>query len=252
MSGLSYRVGAQREVTPGWFAGVTAAYSDSWLAANDGYTKSEGVGGDMAVSLKHQRGPWLFAVSTHLGYKSLDNRRVVDVGPDVAAIASASEVWTMGARFRASRQFVFTDWYLKPRIDLDILHTRMPAFAEKSDAPYSLQVAAMQEWTPMISPAVELGGRFDLGESTSVHPYLSLGASFMRNERLSAEAWFKTADADISRFRSSVKMPSSLLDIGLGAQLFSAGKYELRAEAKSRIGEDFLEQEGSLRFSVRF
>jgi outer membrane autotransporter protein len=176
----------------------------------------------------------------------------VDAGPDLVALSSASEVWTMGARLRASRQYVFADWYLKPRLDLDILHTRMPSFAEKSDAPYSLRIGAMEEWTPMISPAVEIGGRLELDESTSVHPYLSLGASFTRNERLSAEAWFKGAEAGVSRFVSSVKMPGTLLDVGLGVQLFNSEKYELRAEARSRIGKDFLEQEGSLRFSVRF
>lgn len=252
MTGLSYRIGAQQEILPNWFAGITAAYSDSWLSANDGNTKSEGMGGDISVSLKRQSGPWLFALSTHLGYKSLDTSRYLDVGPDRSIISSASEVWTLGARFRTSYQFDFSDWYLRPRIDLDAVYTHMPAFTEKSASAFSLRVGTMNEWTPVVSPAIEIGGRLDLNERTSAHPYLSLGASFMGNKHLAADARFSRATDSSPGFVSTVKMPSTLLDVGLGVQLFNSDKYELRAEAKAHIGQNFLEQEGSLRFSVRF
>jgi hypothetical protein len=53
-------------------------------------------------------------------------------------------------------------------------------------------------------------------------------------------------------FRSTPAMPETLLDVGVGVQLFAHDRYELRGEYKSQIGAHFLSHDASLRLSVGF
>ncbi|WP_374253751.1 autotransporter domain-containing protein [Xanthobacter sp.] len=63
LNSVTYRLGAQKEIVDNWFLGATAGITQSWLSDVNGLSDTGGVAGDIAVSLKHQVGPWLFAAS---------------------------------------------------------------------------------------------------------------------------------------------------------------------------------------------
>ncbi|MEP9375285.1 hypothetical protein ABLE91_01130 [Aquabacter sp. CN5-332] len=250
-SAVTYRVGIQREVIDDWFVGATAGFTQSWLNGSDGFSSTEGNGADAALSLKHQIGPWLFALSGHLGFGSYQTDRVIDIGDDVDQATGTSNVLTGGGRFRASYEFAFSTWYVKPYADFDVLYTYMPAYQEQGIGT-TLDFASAQQWNFAFSPNVEIGGRFDLSPSLWLRPHGSVGMTFFAKDSMPIGVSLSDADDAIGDFMTEVTMPSTLVNLAAGVQLFDTKGYEVRAEYKADIGDNYLSQELSARFAVQF
>lgn len=249
--GRSYRMGAQWEIRPDWFFGATAAYNTNTLHTSDHLTSIRGEGGDVAFSLKHQKGPWLLAGAVHAGYGRYESNSLFVVGQDVWSAENAGDVWTAGVRARAAYELEGGNWYLRPYVDLDVMHTYMPGYTLSGDGA-TLQADAMKEWTVAVSPNIEAGTRIDIGKYGWLRPYLSLGATFMNNKSLKSEVSFTDGPGHGIRFTSTSSLPDKMLNVGAGLQLYNQDKYEVRAEYKAQVGKDFRNQELSLRLGVRF
>lgn len=250
--GTSYRVGAQWEVRPNWFVGATAAYDTTTLDTSDRLTSIHGQSGDVAVSLKHQRGPWLFAGALHTGYGRYDSSSLFHVGDESWVAENASKVWTGGVRLRAAYELQpGHNWYVRPQMDLDVLYTYMPSYTLRGDGA-TLSASAMNEWTVALSPSIEPGTRVDLGQHGWLRPYVSLGATFLNNRGLESEVSFTDGLGRGLQFRSSSALPHRMLNLGAGLQLFKEGSYELRTEYKAQFGKDYRHQELSLRAAIPF
>ena len=245
-----FRVGAQWEVAEDWFLGGTAGYAHSNLTANNGYTTSSGNVGDVSVALKRQMGPLLLAASVHAGYGQFDTTRLVDIGRSQWHAESTSDVWTSAIRGRVAYEFLMGDWYLRPYTDLDLVYTHVPGYSERGGGSASLRVSELNQWTFMVSPMLELGGRVDIDESSWLRPYASIGATLSANDKIGTQVSFRNAKG--AGFSSSTELPNAYLNLGAGLQLFAKDKYELRGEYKAQIADDFLGQEASARFAVKF
>ncbi|MBA4790571.1 MAG: hypothetical protein H2042_12805, partial [Rhizobiales bacterium] len=250
-SAVTYRVGAQREVIDNWFVGATAGFSQSWLNSADGASATEGNGFDAALSLKHQIGPWLFALSGHLGYGNYQTDRVVDAGDGVFTSQGTANVMTAGGRFRASYEFAHAAWYLKPYVDLDVIYTYMPAYQENGTGP-TLDFASAAQVNFAVSPNLELGGRVDLSPSLWLRPYASVGMTFFAKDSMPIDVTFVEASDAIAAFTTQTTIPGTLVNLSAGLQLFDLRGYEVRAEYKADIGDNYLSQELSARFAVQF
>ncbi len=55
---ITYQVGGQHEVAPGWFVGMSAAYRQSWLDAYDDRVNGDGNSGYLGLTVKREIGPW--------------------------------------------------------------------------------------------------------------------------------------------------------------------------------------------------
>ncbi|MBM6593591.1 autotransporter outer membrane beta-barrel domain-containing protein [Microvirga pudoricolor] len=250
-NGLDFRVGAQWEVKQDWFLGATAAYSETDGSSQDGFTATDGKGGDVSIALKHQRGPWLIAGSFHLGYSSNDISNRFDVGDVVWNARANADLWTAAAKARVAYEFAFPAWYVRPYLDMDLIYTSMAGYAIPGDL-FSLKVGRMQDWTLAVRPAVEIGTRIELSDMGWLRPYASIGFSQFSDSNLAASVQIYDDMPDNHAFRSTPAMPETLLDVGVGMQLFAHGKYELRGEYKSQIGDQFLSHDASLRLSIGF
>lgn len=249
--GMSYRVGAQREIRPDWYVGATAALNTSSLHTNDRLTSIRGDGGDVAISLKHQNGPWLLAGAMQAGYGRYDSDSLFMVGRDMWSAENESDVWTAGVRLRASYELERENWYLRPHVDLDVMHTYMPGYTLSGDGA-TLRAGAMKEWTVAVSPNIEAGTRIDMGRHGWLRPYVSVGATFLDNKGLKSDVSFTDGPGNGIRFTSTSSLPHRMLDVGAGVQLFAENGYEVRAEYKAQVAEDFRHQELSLRLAIPF
>lgn len=251
-NGTSYRVGAQWQIRPDWFVGATAAYSTDTLNTSDHLTSIRGDSGDVSVSLKHQRGPWLFAGALHAGYGRYDSSSLFVVGNDTWSAENSNDVWTAGARLRAAYELEpGNNWYVRPYVDLDVMHTYMPSYTLRGDGA-TLSASATKEWTVALSPNIEAGTRIDMGQHGWLRPYVSVGATFLNNKGLESEVTFTDGPGRGIQFTSSSALPQRMLNLGAGLQLFKEEKYELRAEYKAQIGKDYRNQELSLRMAIPF
>jgi len=248
---FTYRIGVQREVIDDWFVGATAGFTQSWLKDGGGLSSTEGNGADAALSLKHQIGPWLFAISGHLGFGNYETNRTIDIGNVIDLAEGTANVLTGGGRFRASYEFAFSNWYVKPYVDFDLLYTYMPGYQEQGIGT-TLDFSSAQQWNFAFSPNVEFGGRLDLSPNTWLRPYGSVGMTFFAKDSMPIGVSLADADDVIGDFVTEVTMPSTLVNLAAGVQLFDTKGYEVRAEYKADIGDDYLSQELSARFAVQF
>ncbi|WP_132029512.1 autotransporter outer membrane beta-barrel domain-containing protein [Aquabacter spiritensis] len=252
VNALTYRVGAQKEILTDWFLGVTAAFTTSSVSPANGWSDTDGQAADASVALKRQIGPWLLSAAAHVGFGGFDNDRYVQVGSNTYLTQSSTGIFTAGGRLRAAYEFAFTDWYLKPYADFDVIYTYMPGYSESPAAGVNLLFGDMNEWTFAFSPNLEMGARFNVSPDAWLRPYASVGATFLSNDGLDTETSLEGVGVGVPTYTTTVSMPDTLLDVGLGLQLYHVGGLELRADYKAQIGNDFLGQELSARFSVPF
>ncbi|OYX13576.1 MAG: hypothetical protein B7Z15_06795, partial [Rhizobiales bacterium 32-66-8] len=248
---ITYRVGAQREVVDDWFVGATAGFTQSWLNSADASSSTDGQGADAALSLKHQAGPWLFALSGHLGFGNYQTDRVSPIGDQTYTSSGTANVLTTGGRFRASYEFAFASWYLRPYADFDVLYTYMPAHSE-SGTGATFDFASANQLNFAFSPNIEVGGRIDYTPTLWLRPYASAGMTFFAKDSMPIGVSFAGASDLVSDFVTEVNIPSTLVNLSAGLQLFDTKGYEVRAEYKADIGDTYLSQELSARFAVQF
>lgn len=248
---LSYQGGLQTEFAPDWFFGLSAAYTRANQSDADRITGTVSDAGDVSAALKHQVGPWLFAASANLGYAWQNNLRAIDIGGGNALARSKSEVLTAGGRLRASYQFTFETWYIKPYVDLDVLYSHSPAYSETGAPELNLDVRALGKTLFAFSPNVEIGGRFDFDGGRWLRPYGTLGVTLLSDDHFTGLASFQGTGLN-GLFATSSRIPDTVGEAGLGFQIGLGGGVELTGEYQAHVGDRFLSHLGTARLAVRF
>lgn len=250
-TGTSYRLGGQWELSPGWFVGATGGYNTSQVSTKDRNSRIEGDSGDIAIALKRQLGPWLFAGAVSFGYGSYDSASLFQMGDSSWQALNTSNVWTAGLRLRGAYEFAFTNWYVRPFADLDLVQTIMPGYRLSGDGAV-LSAQGLRSWTTAFKPGVEFGARINLDDASWLRPYASVGMTLNGGGGLRQRVSFSEGGAPGITFTSSSEIPDRLLDLAAGVQFLAHGVYELRGEYKAQLGKDFVNQEFSLRAAMRF
>ncbi len=249
---ITYRVGAQRELTAGWFLGATAGFTQSTLSSTDGFSTSQGNAFDASLALKRQMGPWLFAVTGNFGYGNYDTKRTLSIGDGVSFSSGSANVWTAGARLRGSFEFAFDGWYMKPYADVDVLYTNMPGHTEGGSSLVDMAFASAQQWNAAFSPNVEIGGRMAVNERMWLRPYATIGATVFAKDTMQVGVQIADSGFGNASYTADLTIPSALLNLSFGAQLYTLNGVELRAEYKVDVGDTYTAQQASARLAVPF
>ncbi|MFG1462527.1 hypothetical protein V5F77_06465 [Xanthobacter sp. DSM 24535] len=250
-SAVTYRVGAQRELATDWFFGGTVGFTQSWLDSSDNLSSTEGNAVDVALSLKRQVGPWLFAIAGSAGYGAYDTDRVLDIGPAISLSSGTANVFTAAARFRASYEFVYSNWYIKPYADFDLLYTYLPSYQEQGLGT-TLGFNSAQQWNAAFSPNVEFGARVDLDPQIWLRPYATVGMTVLAKDNMKIGVNLNDTASSLGGFVTEVSIPGTLLNLSAGVQLFNTKGYEVRGEYKVDVGDNYLAQQASARFAMPF
>lgn len=250
-SSLSYQSGMQTEFVPNWFFGLSGAYTRADLRDADKVTGSKTDAADVALALKHQAGPWLFAVSTNLGYAWSNNLRSIDIGGSNWRALSKSEVFTAAGRLRASYQFLFDGWYIRPSAELDLLYTHNPAYSETGAQALNLDVRELNKTMIAFSPNVEIGGRIDIDHERWIRTYGKFGLTKFSDDHFMSRASFQ-ASGGLGVFSTVSRIPDLVGDAGLGLQARLGSGLELVGEYQAQIGDRYLSHTGSVRLQARF
>jgi len=249
---LTYRIGGQKEVAPGWFVGASAAYNLGWYDSGTGMASTNGQGGDVSASLKRQIGPWLISGAVHAGYSSFDASRQSVPGSSTYLSECGYDVWTVGGRLRLEYEMAFETWYLKPYGQLDMVYANVPAFSESGASPYNLNMAQADSFTLAFGPHLEIGGRLNLDGGATLRPFASVGATFFSNGSWGVVASLQDAPASVGTFQTVGNLPDVVADLGVGLQLSLKSGLDLRLNYEAEVGTDYLAQTGSARLSYRF
>ncbi|MBS7543819.1 autotransporter outer membrane beta-barrel domain-containing protein [Ancylobacter oerskovii] len=253
VSQVIYRLGAQKELVPGWYLGGSLGAGPTSSSSDNG-SNGSGYTVDGSVSLKHVAGPWLFAGSLALAYGDYSNSRLVQLPVDgmaPAVLDSDTSMTFVAGRLRAGYEFTFPNWYIRPYADLDVVYANAPGYREQGGSIYALEVQGSDYAGVIVSPMVEIGGRYDL-DDLILRPFLTAGVSFSSNDSRVVSARFAGASARDGTFQTYLNSPAVLGTISAGLDLYKAGGFELKAEYGFSAGDSFQVQSGSVRFAYHF
>ncbi len=181
----------------------------------------------------------LLAASVQAGYSSYQTSNTLLVGTLQGLASNSTGIWTAGMKLRAAYEFTFDSWYLRPYVDLDLLHSAMPGYTFATNG-MSIQSDAISHWAGVVEPVLEVGSRFNVGSDAWLRPFASVSGTFFANNRITTRATFSDGLLNGITFNATEALPNALLDLGGGVQFMSGDTYELRAQYRAQMGNDFL------------
>ena len=251
LSAVTFRLGAQKEIAPNWFLGSTAAYSLNWVSGENGASGS-GQRLDGGLAIKHTSGPWYLGAGFNLGYGWYDSARTVTAAGSSQRLGSDSNVLTVAGRLRGAYEFAFTDWYLRPYADFDLIYTHVPSYSETGSSAYALDVAAQDETTFGFSPMLETGGRLDLEEGWILRPYAAAGLLVLSDDSWTTQARLRGAPDEAGSFGIATDLPNLQGKLDLGLQLYQRHALEVKLQYGLGVGDAYLANSGALRIAYHF
>jgi hypothetical protein len=154
------------------------------------------------------------------------------------------------ARLRGAYEFTFSGWYARPRLDLDLGYVNQPGHQEYGPDQTGLSIGGYQKMSTAISPALELGGRVDMGAAI-LRPYVVTGATFLPDNKRTIAIGF-TGLPELGTLNMVADGPSVLGTLEAGLQLYRAHGLEVKGEYGLQAGTSYLNQSLSLRGAYHF
>ena len=246
-STASLRIGGQKEVAPDWFVGGAFGVGSRWMQNGSG-TTGTGQVFHGSVSLKYTSGPWLFAGAVAFSANAMH------LAPPGSGLEGDTSIYAGGLRLRGAYDYAFSTWYLRPRLDLDLINVYRPGFQllGPSVAGTGLSIDGFSRTSFVATPMLELGGRYDIDDRTILRPYVALGASFLPDNNSTTTASFTGLIAGLGRIQSSSSGPAVLANLEVGLQLYRTHGFKMKAEYVLSAGNDYFSQGASLRGAYHF
>ncbi|PZP42709.1 MAG: hypothetical protein DI601_17475 [Azospirillum brasilense] len=245
------QTGGQVRIAPSWFLGGSIAYESSDFRGDAGLDKVSGDSLLLGTTLRYQNGPWQVSGALDFGYGWYDSTRMIEVGSLVQRATASPRAWQAGAHTRIAYQIPFEGWYLQPRVDLHLNHVRSGSYTENGASPFNLTVDSHGETSVAATPALEVGGRLNLGEGMVLRPYASAGISLISNGDWTATARFAGQPAGRG-FRATTPIPDTLGKFAVGAELLSGGNWDFKLQYSADVGDGYVSHAGMGRIAYRF
>jgi hypothetical protein len=247
----TWQLGGQTEVAPGLFLGGSLAYETNWMRAGDG-VKADGSAGLGAVTIKYQTGPVLLTGAVFGSAGSLDLQRPINV-PSYSLLAKGStSAYSAGVRARVAYTVGGEGFYLRPYLNLDVIHAHTDAFRENGASALGFAYGDSSYTTGILTPALEVGGRFVLGPQSVLRGFVSVGVSLRSNDEWRGRVSLLGASPDGGTFSLGVPTDRAAGRLSAGLQLFQGEQFDLRAQYDGTYGDHTHTHGGSLTFAYRF
>lgn len=251
-SGVTYQVGVQRQIAPQWFAGVSAAYENGHISADDGRQSMSGDTGYLGASLKYENGPWMVAGTLSGSYGSYDSTRYIRLPGNHASAKSSPDVMSLGQRLRVAYTHNLGKAYIKPAVDLDVIYTRMPSYSEHGAGALNLNYDSSDQWTAILTPGVEVGGRIDLNNDHVLRPYLNVGMSLSSTDHWDSYAKLASAPAGSRHAKSTLDAGRTFGRVTAGMQWFGGEQFDIRLQYDGLFSSQVRSHGGMLKASWRY
>tara|TARA_R110000850_G_scaffold276757_2_gene420015 strand:- start:53217 stop:59606 length:6390 start_codon:yes stop_codon:yes gene_type:complete len=254
--GGGVRMGAQRALNDVVTLGSAFGVNRNRLTST-GFS-SKGNAFDATVSLSRDVGNWTFSGAVMAAYGRFHNDRTVDFGAGGASrglnatYSSRSTTTLLGARLRAAYNMSFNNYYLRPLVDVDILHSRSPSFTESDSGPLQLEVGSAKQTQIVVSPTLETGASFDVGSETLMRAYAGVGVSIYSDAKHTSQNRFNKALTSSGTFTSEQDTPSVLGRLSLGVEFAREDNLSFSAEYGLQAGGGYRSQNLNARLTYRF
>ncbi|MGH7060702.1 MAG: autotransporter outer membrane beta-barrel domain-containing protein, partial [Stellaceae bacterium] len=248
----TYQVGGETEVAPDWFADGAVAFQNKNLESHNDSSTGTGNSGYAGAALKWQPGLWRLAFAVSGSYGRFDTSREI-VTPGFGGLATGTPaIYSIGARVRAAYNFVGANGYVRPYLDLDLIHAHASAFTESGPPTLSLFFAGSGQTTFVATPAVEIGRRIDLNGGMTLRPFASAGISFFSNADWQVQSGFVGAPAGAGLFTTTISEGHAVGRVSAGIQLLGVANLDLRLRYEGEFAANVVSHAGLLTAAWRF
>ncbi|WP_315134725.1 autotransporter outer membrane beta-barrel domain-containing protein [Achromobacter marplatensis] len=238
-------LGAQREVATNWFLGGSLSYTyGKTTSSSDLSGNSDTFAGGLA--LKYNNAPWQIALAVHGGVeKSRMSRGTLD-----GVAKSKPDSSFLAARWRTAYEFSQPSWYLRPYVDVDVNHIRQDGYREQGPSVFDLKVRGNDTTSLMISPMIEIGGRHDLDNGSTLRSYAAAGMSFLSGGDVVTT--MQLSGFNTTPFSLKSGMPKTYGNLSAGLEYVTPKGMELKTEYALRGNGQYRDQSLTLRAAYRF
>ncbi|HEY1301121.1 MAG TPA: autotransporter outer membrane beta-barrel domain-containing protein, partial [Stellaceae bacterium] len=224
----TYQVGGEFAVATDWLVDGALAFQTSNLDSHNDSSTGSGRGGYGGAALKWQPGLWRFAFAVSGSYGRFDTSREIAT-PVLGGPATASPaVYSIAARVRSAYNWVYAGGYVRPYLDLDLIHTHTPGYTESGPPNFSLFFAPSGQTTFVATPAVQIGRRIDFDSGVALRPYAGIGVSLFSNSDWQVQSGFVGAPAGAGLFTTTISEGHAVGRVSAGIQLLGVGNLDLR------------------------
>jgi outer membrane autotransporter protein len=246
------RAGAQFEVSPNWFVGIAGGYDRSDIRGDDDRVNADGDTLYAGVSLKHEIGPWLLSGAIAGSYGWYDNTRSIRIPGFTAQAEGDPEVYNLSARVRAAYTFAQDPYYVRPLVDLDLIYSHASGYRESGAGALDLLVDDAGQWSFHATPAIEVGTRVEVNETTVMRAFAGAGVSFSSVDSWDTSTRLASAPAGIGTFDSEVPLADVVGRFTAGLDLAKDNGFSVRVEYNGSFSDTYTSHGGSLRLSHKF
>ncbi len=210
--------GVQFDLGDQWFAGVGLGFATISTNLTDGATaQSDGSVGEIGASITKFFGSTKLALAVGGGYSEFDVTRSNIFGSPTPATGEFNASY-YAARFRASHDFKFTDWYVRPFVDAAFSGINSQSFNETGAGAMDLMVSSATYNVFSVSPTLQFGHEFKAGSCT-ISPYGSVGYSWYSSAAPSISAALEGAPIGVPTFNVSGLNDQNFINAAGGVDL---------------------------------
>lgn len=236
------RVGGQLQIGPGWFLGGALGLGGSQQQTSAGLHQSDR-SIDASLVLKRVDGPLFLAGALAI---STSSQQYSLSGNGSVYIPGAASNLIAGVRLRGAYEFPFDGWYLRPRTDVDIGFARNSGLQIVAPAA-TLTIDSASKATVMFTPALEIGGRVDVGPAQVLRPYVVAGATLLTDTATTIGGNFNGYS-----FSNTSYGPRAILRVEAGLQLYEVKGWEMKVEYLLSAPDYYLSQSVGMRAAKHF
>lgn len=243
--------GGQREISAGLLLGGSLAYqADSFNSHSDGVS-ADGNSVQGAMTLKKNLGPWQVSGALFGNYGEYDTKRRI-AAPGFSATAEGdAPTYSVGLRGRIAYTAGSEQFYLRPSVNLDLVHAHSSSFNETGAGDLGLKIASSTYNTAILTPTIEIGGRTDLKGGGVLRTFVLAGVSLRSNDEWDGRASFIGGERSPS-FGMQAPLDRVALRLGAGVQLFANKQVDVQIRYDAELGSEAKSHNLAAKFAYHF
>lgn len=244
--------GGQQRIGDGWFIGGSVGYDTLSLEGSDGAGDVNGHGPQLGVVLKKEIGNWTISGSADAGYAWDDSTRNVSLPGYESQAKGDFNTYEAGLHSRVAYTIPMNEWYMKPYVDVHLVHVHTDGYTEQGAGALDLAVNSASATTLSVSPMFEVGGRWTFANGMVLSPDVAAGAIFHNRDHWDASAQLVGSAPGVAPFTAVSSAPSALAKVKLDLNLSVSKSTELKLEYRGQFANGYSSNEGILRVNHLF
>ncbi len=243
--------GGQLEVRPGLLLGGSLAYqADEFSSHSDGVS-ADGNSVQGAITLKKNMGAWQVTGAVFGSYGEYDiDRRIAAPGFSATAKGDAP-TYSVGVRGRLAYTAGTEQLYLRPSVNLDLVHAQSGSFTETGAGDLGLKIGSSTYNSAILTPAIEIGGRRDLKNGSVLRTFALAGVSLRSNDEWQGRASF-IGGARSPSFGMQAPLDRAALRLGAGVQLLANKQMDVQVRYDAELGSEAKSHNVMAKFAYHF